>query len=624
LEYSTQDAQKGSKPVNERKTEDLVERRLRENGYCAPDSGITVEKQKSDVPRINKLLEHASKSGGGAGKPEFIIRSQNHSDFIIIIECKANPQKHESETRTRYSEFALDGVLLYASFLSKEFDVLAIAVSAQDEETIRISHFLHLCGMTKPVDWDAAREMVPFDEYYQEFIKSDVKFLQDYQALLDYSRILNNDLQARKITEAQRGFLISGILIALQNPAFRKSYQAQQTAKQLAINLLETINAEFENANFPSDRREILTQAFGFIRHQPSLTKDKEFIISLIRNIDENINRFMKTHQYYDTIGQFYVEFLRYANNDKGLGIVLTPPHIGELFAELAEVNKDSIVFDNCCGTAGLLIAAMKLMVNDAGADGRAQKRIKSRQLYGIEFQPNIYALAVCNMILHGDGKTNVYRGDCFADLSSVLGERKLTVGVLNPPYKNKQVKQDKEELEFVLNNLEYLEEGGKCIAIVPITCATAPKGAIGELKRRLLTKHTLEAVMSMPIELFHNSKTTVVTCVMVFTAKRPHPQGKKAWFGYWRDDGFIKTKHRGRIDAYGKWPLIKEKWINTYRNREMIDGFSVMREVGSKDEWCAEAYLSTDYDSIKVTTLKEAAKRHIVARVMNERGVQS
>lgn len=605
--------------MNERKTEDMVERRLHRHGYYIPDCGITVEKQSSDTARINKLLEHASKSGSGAGKPEFIIRSQKYSDFIIIVECKASSQKHESETRTKYSEYAVDGALLYASFLSKEFDVLAVAVSGEDEASFRISHFLHLRGTNKAVNWDAAADVVSFDDYYQEFARSDVKFRQDYDALLDYSRILNNRLQARKITEAQRGFLISGILIALQNRAFKESYQAQRTAKQLASNLLETISAEFENASLPADRRDTLAQAFSFIVHQRSLTKDKDFIVSLIRGIDENINAFMRTHQYYDTIGQFYVEFLRYANNDKGLGIVLTPPHIGELFAELADVNKDSVVFDNCCGTAGLLIAAMKVMVKNAGADSKTRKRIKSRQLFGIEFQANIYALAVCNMILHDDGKTNVYPGDCFEDATKILRDLKPTVGVLNPPYKNKTVKDDKEELEFVLNNLECLEQEGRCVAIVPITCATQPSGVIGELKRRLLEKHTLEAVMSMPIELFHNSKTTVVTCVMVFTAKRPHPRGKKTWFGYWRDDGFIKTKHRGRIDAYGMWPLIKEKWIRAYRNREIIDGVSIMQTVGAEDEWCAEAYLPTDYNSVDLNKLSDAAKRYVVGRVMNE-----
>ncbi len=129
----------------------------------------------------------------------------------------------------------------------------------------------------------------------------------------------------------------------------------------------------------------------------------------------------------------------------------------------------------------------------------------------------------------------------------------------------------------------------GRCIAIVPITCATQPTGKIFELKNNLLEHHTLEAVMSMPVELFHNSKTTVVTCIMVFTAHCKHPNGKKTWFGYWRDDGFIKTKHKGRIDLKDTWKETKSKWLNAYRNREVIKDFSIMQEVQARDEWCAE-----------------------------------
>ena len=331
----------------------------------------------------------------------------------------------------------------------------------------------------------------------------------------------------------------------------------------------------------------------------------------------------METHKYYDTVGQFYVEFLRYANNDKGLGIVLTPPHIAELFALLAEVNKNSVVFDNCCGTAGLLIAAMKQMIKDAGASTKLQTRIRTQQLFGVEYQPNIYALSVCNMILHGDGKTNINRGDCFQSGSAVfIGngvQRGLqpSVGLLNPPYKNKRMPDDKEELEFVINNIDHLQEGGRCISIVPITCATSPSGAIGDLKRRLLEKHTLEGVMSMPIELFHNSKTNVVTCIMVFTAQRPHPKGKKTWFGYWRDDGFIKTKHRGRADAEGRWPENRDRWVQAFRNRD-VGAFSVMEEVSYSDEWCAEAYLSTDYDAIGESALNSFSVRYFVSEAFS------
>jgi type I restriction enzyme M protein len=601
--------------LNERKTEILVEGRLRKRGYESSD--IIIERQKSDIPRIQKLLEHASKRGGGGGRPEFLIHSKTHPQFLIVIECKASQLKHESATLDQYADYAVDGVLLYASFLSKEYDILAIAVSGQDEAAYRISHYVHLRGERSAVPFKGIRDIISFDEYYNAFVHSDVKFRQDYEALLSYSRSLNNRLQAEKITEADRAFIISGILIALQNRAFKDSFRLHRTGKQLAKSLLETIAAEFESANLLEDRRAILAGAFAFIAISPALTGNKEFFVDLIQKIDENINAFIRTHKYYDIIGQFYIEFLRYANNDKGLGIVLTPFHIAELFAELANVNRNSVVFDNCCGTAGLLIAAMKAMIRDAGSEKKVAARIKSKGLFGIEFQPKVYALAVSNMILHDDGKTNVFNGDCFKDAQRVAGPHQPTVGVLNPPYKNKTVRSDKEELQFVLNNLECLREDGKCVAIVPITCATAPSGEIGELKRAILQKHTLEAAMSMPIELFHNSKTTVVTCIMVFTAHRPHPNSKKTWFGYWRDDGFIKTKHRGRIDQHGTWAEIKKRWVSAFRNREVVPGFSVMREVRHGDEWCAEAYLETDYGVVTKSLLGAAAKRFMLRSAM-------
>ena len=613
--------------MNERKTEDMVEHRLRNHGYYTPDSEIVVEKQQSDSARINRPLANASKSGSGVGKPEFIIHSSKVSDFIIIVECKADPAKHESDTKTKYSEYAVDGVLLYASFLSKEFDVLAIAVSGQDEASFRISHHLHLRKTEKPVEWNVSADIVSFGEYYDAFTTSDIKFRQDYHTLLSYSRNLSAHLQSNKIIEAERALLISGILIVLKNKAFCQSYQSHQTINQLTENLFATIGVEFENAGIPPSRRNVLVQPFSFLK---TLPVEKSFIEDLIKDIDDNINSFMKTHKYYDTISQFYVEFLRYASSDKGMGVVLTPHHIAELFTLIAEVNKNSVVFDNCCGTGGLLIAAMKQMVKDAGADLELQKRIKSQQLFGTEYQPKNCTLAVCNMILHDDGKANVNRGDCFdggsglfqvTDNDGEVVRIKPTVGLLNPPYKNKHIPTDREELEFVINNLEYLDKGGRCVAIVPITCATAPSGAIGELKRRLLEKHTLEAVMSMPIELFHNSKTTVVTCVMVFTAHRPHPKGKKTWFGYWRDDSLVKTKHLGRIDVDGKWPYIRDHWVQSFMNREVLDGFSVMREVESQDEWCVEAYLTADYDSITIDSLSDAVIRYCTSPLMMNRG---
>jgi type I restriction enzyme M protein len=361
-----------------------------------------------------------------------------------------------------------------------------------------------------------------------------------------------------------------------------------------------------------------LENAFSFIKTHSTLSTDKSFLEGLIEEIDNKLNSFIRTHKYFDALGQFYIEFLRYANNDKGLGIVLTPPHITELFADLAKVNKDSIVLDTTCGTAGFLIASLNRMMADA--QGKSQDdidKIKSNQLIGIEFQDDIYALAITNMIIHGDGKSNIHQGDCFKLVKEMKIEPKPNIGLLNPPYKVE--KTDREELEYVLNNLEFLDKNGICIAIVPISCAIAHGGNLYELKKKLLDNHTLEAVMSMPEDLFHNSKVGTVTCIMIFKAHVPHKtSNKKTWLGYWRNDGFVKKKSLGRIDYNKTWHEIKEKWVDAFVNRETIPYFSLMQNLNARNEWCIEAYLETDYSTLDQNEFKEYFRNYLTYKILN------
>jgi type I restriction enzyme M protein len=603
--------------ANERKTEAIVRERLTRNGYYS-DITINVEEQTSENPKIKKLLKRASKSGGGAGHPEFIISATEYPDFLIIIECKADPTKHESKTRDRYAEYAVDGVLLYSSHLSKEYDVLAIAVSGQTAKELRISHWLYLRGANKPEEFSGGR-ILRFSDYYNQYIKDERKFKQEYHKLLDYSKELNEILHAKKIVESKRSLLISGILIALKSRAFVAGYKNHKTAAQLAKSLTNTIIGELTNSDIPKEGMSSLQQAFSFLETHATISTDKEFVQDLIEQVDVHINSFVRTYQYFDTIGQFYIEFLRYANNDKGLGIVLTPPHITDLFARLAMVNKDSVVLDNCCGTGGFLISAMKQMVLDAEGDTKKLKAIKKKQLLGIEYQDDIYALAVSNMVLHDDGKSNVYQKDCFTFDRKIINKIKPNVGLLNPPYKTK--KSDTEELEFVLNNIDMLSRGGTCVAIVPINSVLVQKGKGRELKRRILSKHTLEAVMSMPGELFHNSKIGVVTASIVITAHIPHPSNKETWFGYWRDDGFVKTKHRGRIDLNSTWGIIRDRWVDMFLNRAVNAGESLMKKVSAEEEWCVEAYMETDYSTITRKDFEDEVKKYVVHNILSSPG---
>ena len=356
----------------------------------------------------------------------------------------------------------------------------------------------------------------------------------------------------------------------------------------------------------------------AFIKSHPSLVKG-DVLMEMVQDIDKNVNDFIRTHKYYDVLGRLYVEFLRYANSDKGLGIVLTPSHITSFMAELGEVDEKSVVYDNCAGTGGFLVSAMHTMIKKAKEDAGKIKKIKEEQLIGVEFQPNIYTLAVSNMFIHQDGKTNILSGSCFdEDVVQEVKKKKPNVGLLNPPYKADK-RNDVEELEFVLNNLECLEQNGKCVAILPMQTALSTGGKILDLKKRLLEKHTLDAVLSMPNELFFNSKVAVVSCVMVFTAWKPHPKNKKTFFGYFKNDGFVKRKGKGRVDLFSKWVGVKEEWIKLYRNKEDVDGLSVSRCVGVDDEWSAEAYMKTDYSRLSKDDFEETVRNFTAFKIANK-----
>lgn len=602
--------------MNERKTENLLRDMLQKSFYFDSDD-ILVEEQKSDSPRINKLLRNASKKGNGCGYPEFIISSKKNSEFVIVIECKADVRKHQSKTLDKYAEFAVDGVKLYSSFLSKEYDVLAIAISGEESTNIQISHFLQLKGTHGSFPY-FGNKILPLNDYLNGYLLSSFKFNQDYGNLIAYTKTLNEYLHGKKIKESQRALLISGILLALRNDAFKSGYKKHKSAKSLIENLYSTICTEIGASDVSSEVAERLKIAFSFIKTGTSLTDEKdgkEITENLISEIDNEINGFMLTHKYVDTVSQFYVEFLRYANNDKGLGIVLTPTHITDLFVELSEINKDSIVFDNCCGTGGFLISAMKKMLKEAKGDTSKERQIKKSQLIGVEYQDDIYALLVSNMLLHRDGRTNIFLGDCFKRSEEIKKIFKPNAGLLNPPYKTK--KSDTEELEFVLNNLDVLETGAKCVAIIPISCVIEDSLVARQLKKRILDEHTVEAVMSLPDELFYNSNVNVVTCAIVITAHKPHTPQKKTWFGYWRDDGFEKTKNKGRIDKNHKWESIRDEWVTAFKNREIIKGISVAKEITEYDEWCAEAYMETDYSNLTFEDYEQTVKKFILFKLL-------
>lgn len=601
------------KVYNERLTEEIVRGSFRKFGYY-DNEDLLVEEQVSTIPRINKLLQNASKKGSGVGRPEFIISSKENNEFVCVIECKADVTKHQSLTLNKFSEYAVDGARLYADYLSKEADVLYIGVSGQNEDELRVSHYLKLKGESNDTEIFKDCGLQNFNAYLQQYKKS--RFRVDYENLLKYVSGLNETLHSKKIPEKERAILFSGILIALEDDEFRNGYKSRKDPSRLANFMIESIVEKLSNSNVPQERQNGLKIVYDSLRTHQSLIADG-YLPELVKEVDEKVRSFIISNEYHDIISHCYVEFLKYANDDGSLGIVLTPSHITDLFCELASLTYDSVVFDNCCGTGGFLVAAMGKLVKKAkvGIKGKTIEekieQIKSKQILGIEYQNHIFNLCVSNMIIHGDGKSNIWQGDCFKRSEEVkpFGP---DVALLNPPYSDVS---GIDELVFIENALSTLVKGGIAIAIIPMRCALYTKGKGLEIKRRILTHHTLDAVMSMPNELFYPKG--VVSCVMIFRAHVPHDPDLKSWFGYWKNDGHVKVKRRGRVDTNEEWESIKSRWVSSYKNREIIVGESVSQSVQADDEWCAEAYMETDYSKLTRSDFEKELKKFTLFNLM-------
>ncbi|CCD29074.1 RM-CspCI protein [Candidatus Glomeribacter gigasporarum BEG34] len=596
---------------NEGLTEQWVNHTLHDLGYFKNET-LIVEPKKSEKPQIQKLLSNATKKLGGigAGFPDYIIRDTRQENIVVVIECKADITKHISENLDHFQDYAVDGARLYADYLSKELDVLYIGVSGQTEKGLRISHYIKLHGKKEHKEILRGCGLQDFPTYVEQL--KNQRFRVDYSTLLEYIGGLNKQLHGKRIPEKQRAILFSGILLGLEDDTFRETHKGHANSADLMDTLITRVSKKLNDANSNYKHKfASLKDEFATIQHSPALIRDGYFK-ELVQEIEERVHSFIKYNEYHDIISRCYIEFLKYANDDGSLGIVLTPSHITELFCELARVSKDSVVLDNCCGTGGFLVAAMGKMISAAQGDRKKIEHIQKSQLVGVEYQPHIFNLAVSNMIIHGDGKSNIFHEDCFKS-TELVKSFKPTIALLNPPFNDGS---GIDELEFVEQALSCLEPNGIAIAIVPMSCAMYERGAGLELKRRLLEKHSLEASMSLPTQLFNDKG--VNTCALAFRAYLPHDPKRKTWFGYWRDDGFIKSK-RKREDSADQWSAIREKWIDSFHNRTCETGFSLLQSVGAKDEWLCEAYLETDYSTITKEDFERDVKRFVLYRLILE-----
>ena len=212
--------------------------------------------------------------------------------------------------------------MLYASFLSKAYDILAIAISGTNPNDLKISHFFHLKNEPEAFLHFNGKLLSP-KYYYEALNTSEEKRRQDYDNLLSYTRKLNITLHKMHIDEAERCILASCIMLALRIDRFKNYYKTEANQQRLAKNMISDVLDWFEKANVGDDKIKIIKAKYATIEGMFASSNDKNNLLrDLISDMEENIDNFEKTNRYYDVLGQLYVEFLRYANTSNDLGVV--------------------------------------------------------------------------------------------------------------------------------------------------------------------------------------------------------------------------------------------------------------------------------------------------------------
>lgn len=585
-------------------------------GYVLPQGDV------SGIDKIEKLLKQAggkpkecnledySQGGKGKAKPEYIITFYDDIHIIIVVECKNSTKKHCSEKMNKPNAFAVDGVLYYAKFLKKEYHVIAIAVSGTTTQNMKVDTFYWMRGQNNYTMLEKAKDIILEPRNYIELIKGN-KLHKAYSldAIRNTAIDMHNSLREIKVTEAHKPIFIAGILIALNDEDFSKSYSRLTSYKLVMQKIQNAIENVLKDSDIKSSRISYLKQVFHTLQDNTKFAEiplgHSKSITWYIEQLEMKIKPMMDyADSTVDALGVFYHEFIKYSGGDgSGLGIVLTPQHLTEFMCDLAGVNKNSRVVDICCGSRSFLVTAMSKMFKEANPD--EVENIRKNGLYGVEFDDGLYTLAIANMIIRKDGKSNIYKGDCFnKDISSELKSKNINIGLINPPYSQKDVV----ELEFVEHLLDLLTVGGTGVVVVPVSCAIGTK--FKDVRERLMKKNTLKAVFSMPDDIFYPTGTNV--CVMVWEAHAPHDHTQETFFGYCKDDGFVKRKKLGRVDAFGKWEKIEKEWLKLYRNKDVVDGLSARHCVGYKDEWLCEAYMQTDYSKLTQTDFQQTVNDYL------------
>jgi len=557
--------------------------------------------QESVNTEIDKALsDYFTKNGGtGANRPDakLLLKNKNLNFFPILIEYKGYKDKlvkldtdGQVENRTAKNEpnfkninsFAVNGAVHYANALlhhTSYTDIIAIGMTGHKDETGKIQHEIGVYYVSKS-NFGVGQKIGKFSDFsflarenFEAFIEqvNTLSLSQDEidklkeqrEKEIDISLVkLNNDIYQNEkgLGENDRVYLVAASIIAtlgipnkvspLEKSDLKSSTEQGNTDGEIIV---RKINAFLDKKELPKEKKELIIRTLQNTLTTENINKVENGESQLKRvftKIVDDLGIYYKIGLTTDFTGKLFNEMYGWLgfSQDKLNDVVLTPSYIASLLVKLARVNKDSYVWDFATGSAGLLVAAMNEMLNDAkntitSPEELIQKeiKIKAEQLLGLELLSSVYMLAILNMILMGDGSSNILNKDSIGDFDGNYGFGKTDskfpadAFVLNPPYSAQG-----NGMNFVEKALEMMNKGYAAIIIQN----SAGSGRAKEYTTKILKKHTLLASIKMPVDIFIG-KSSVQTNVYVFRVNEAHNKDEMVKFIDFSDDGYTRSNRK-------------------------------------------------------------------------------
>ena len=600
------------------------------------DYKLEQESLNSEIDRA--LDDYFSKSGGqGGNRPDVKLLLENPDRpgerWPILIEYKgykgklvklndagnvANTKQNNSPHYTNIKNYAVNGAVHYANALlhhTSYTDIIAIGMTGWKDESEKLNYEIGVWYVSKSnlgigqkvgeyTDFSFLRP-----EHFDDFIER-VKHLQLTQEELDALRVqrereidasltqLNNDIykEEKGLSESDRVHLVAGTIMAtlgipgkvapLEKSDLKSSREAGNTDGDIVMRKIEAFLGE---KGLPEQKRDLIVRTLKntlLAGHVNRVVNGETQLKRVFCKIVDDLGIYYKIGLSTDFTGKLFNEMYNWLgfSQDKMNDVVLTPAYVASLLVRLARVNRNSYVWDFATGSAGLLVAAMNEMLADAreniGSPEELRKKeahIKAHQLLGLEILPSVYMLAVLNMILMGDGSSNILNEDSLRYFEDEEHARfPADAFVLNPPYSAPGC-----GMVFVEKALEKMQRGYAAVIIQ----SSAGSGKAVEYNRRILRHSTLIASIKMPDDLFVG-KSSVQTRIYVFRAGEPHQPDDVVKFIDFSNDGYTRSNRKKartnlrdtdrameRYDELVKLVRFGRSKLNIFTEREYYEG---------------------------------------------------